>query len=65
MIAKLWDNTGLIVALVLIAEGLLPFVAPRLWRSMFERLLTLRDGQIRFVGLMSLAIGLLVLVFIA
>jgi len=65
VIAKLWDNTGLIVALVLIAEGLLPFVSPRLWRRTFERLLALRDGQIRFVGLLSLAIGLLVLVFIA
>lgn len=61
MIAKLWDNTGLIVALVLIAEGLLPFVAPRLWRSTFERLLTLRDGQIRFVGLVSLVAGLILL----
>ena len=64
MIAKLWDNTGLIVALVLIAEGLLPFVSPRLWRTTFERLLTLRDGQIRFVGLISLVIGLLVLAFV-
>jgi uncharacterized protein YjeT (DUF2065 family) len=44
-------------ALVLVVEGLLPFAAPRLWRDTFSRLVELSDGQIRFVGLVALALG--------
>jgi uncharacterized protein YjeT (DUF2065 family) len=46
-------------ALVLIVEGLLPFVAPRLWRDTFTRLIELSDGQIRFVGLTAILLGVL------
>jgi uncharacterized protein YjeT (DUF2065 family) len=49
------------MALMLIAEGLLPFVNPRGWRSMFERATKMSDGQIRFIGLISLGVGLLLL----
>jgi uncharacterized protein YjeT (DUF2065 family) len=44
-------------ALVLIVEGILPFAAPRLWRETFRRLIELSDGQIRFVGLTALLLG--------
>jgi uncharacterized protein YjeT (DUF2065 family) len=44
-------------ALVLIVEGILPFAAPRLWRDTFRRLIDLTDGQIRFVGLTALLLG--------
>ena len=44
-------------ALVLIVEGLLPFAAPRIWRESFRRLTELSDGQIRFVGLTALLVG--------
>ena len=44
-------------ALVLVLEGLLPFLAPRTWREAFRRLTELSDGQLRFVGLVSIAIG--------
>jgi uncharacterized protein len=49
------------LALMLIVEGLLPFISPRLWREVFERATRMNDGQIRFIGLMSLAAGLLLL----
>ena len=48
-------------ALVLIIEGVLPFVAPGFWRSTFTRLTQLNDGQLRFVGLISIVVGLLAL----
>lgn len=47
------------LALVLILEGLLPFLSPRGWRQVFTEMVKLRDGQIRFFGLMSLSLGLL------
>ena len=51
-------------ALVLIIEGLLPFLAPSAWRDTFRRVMELSDGQIRFIGLSSLLLGLLLLLFV-
>jgi hypothetical protein len=48
-------------ALMLIIEGALPFLAPSLWRDTFRRITQLSDGQIRFFGLSSMLIGLLLL----
>jgi uncharacterized protein YjeT (DUF2065 family) len=46
------------LALVLVIEGLLPLLVPGRWRSTFEQLLKLNDGQLRFFGLLSVALGL-------
>ncbi|SBT08857.1 conserved exported hypothetical protein [Candidatus Accumulibacter aalborgensis] len=48
-------------ALMLVLEGLLPFVAPSAWRETFRRLVRFTDGQIRFVGLTSMLVGLVLL----
>jgi len=48
-------------ALMLIIEGLLPFLLPNLWRDTFKRLTEMSDGQIRFIGLTSMLVGLLLL----
>lgn len=48
-------------ALMLVVEGLLPFFNPKAWRQLFERATRLSDGQIRFMGLSSMLIGLLLL----
>jgi hypothetical protein len=50
------------LALMLIFEGLLPFLSPAAWRRMFERVLQLSDGQIRFFGLTSLILGVLLFI---
>ena len=49
------------VALMLVIEGLLPFLLPTVWRDAFRRLTEMSDGQIRFVGLSSMLAGLLLL----
>jgi hypothetical protein len=49
------------VALMLVIEGLLPFLLPMVWRDAFRRLTDMSDGQIRFVGLSSMVAGLLLL----
>ena len=49
------------LALMLVLEGLLPFVSPQAWRQVFERATRLTDGQIRFMGLCSLLAGLVLL----
>jgi uncharacterized protein YjeT (DUF2065 family) len=56
-------TTSLLIAfaLMLVLEGLLPFLAPAVWRETFRRLVLLSDGQIRFIGLTSMLIGLILL----
>ncbi|MBS0293982.1 MAG: DUF2065 domain-containing protein [Proteobacteria bacterium] len=54
----------LALGLILVIEGLLPFVSPALWRRMFTQILQLRDGQIRFCALLSLLAGGLVLLLL-
>ena len=49
------------VALMLVIEGLLPLLSPGTWRAAFERATRMSDGQIRFFGLTSVVIGLLLL----
>ena len=49
------------LALMLVFEGLFPFLSPGGWRRTFERLVAMRDGQIRFFGLASILIGLVLL----
>ncbi|TFZ03211.1 DUF2065 domain-containing protein [Ramlibacter rhizophilus] len=49
------------LALVLVFEGLFPLLAPGNWRRTFLQLTQLRDGQLRFFGLCSLLLGLLLL----
>lgn len=49
------------LALVLIIEGLLPFISPKGWRGVFEKVLQLSDGQIRFYGLASILVGVALL----
>ena len=46
------------MALVLVIEGLFPFLSPGGWRRMFAQILQLSDGQIRFFGLCSILAGL-------
>jgi len=48
-------------ALMLVIEGLLPFLAPRVWRETFRRVTELSDGQIRFIGLSSMLVGVVLL----
>jgi len=52
------------VALVLVLEGVLPFLSPSVWREAFRRMIELTDGQIRFIGLTSMLAGVLLLLLI-
>ncbi|CAG4883236.1 Putative inner membrane protein YjeT (clustered with HflC) [Georgfuchsia toluolica] len=48
-------------ALMLILEGLLPFLSPQAWRNAFRRVIEMQDGQIRFIGLSSIIMGVVLL----
>lgn len=57
-------NLLLAVALMLVIEGILPFLAPGTWREAFRKLTEMSDGQLRFIGLSSMLAGLLLLYLI-
>jgi uncharacterized protein len=60
------SNTLLMAfALMLVIEGILPFLAPTMWRAAFRKITEFSDGQIRFFGLSSMLVGLLLLYFFA
>jgi len=50
-------------ALMLVIEGVLPFLVPSVWRETFRRITQFTDGQIRFFGLSSMLLGLVLLYF--
>jgi len=55
-------NTLLLAfALMLVIEGMVPFLLPGVWRETFRKLIEMGDGQIRFIGLTSMLAGLLLL----
>jgi len=56
-----WDIALSACALMLIAEGLLPFLSPASWRRVFEKAMQMSDGQLRFLGLTSMLAGLAML----
>lgn len=57
----MWDTLFSALALMLVFEGLLPFLSPQRWRRVFEQATRLSDGQLRFLGLSSMLGGLVVL----
>jgi hypothetical protein len=52
------------LALMLVIEGIMPFLFPVQWRDTFRRLVQLSDGQLRFIGMTSMLSGLLLLYWV-
>ncbi len=60
-LVKLSDVLWVGLALMLVFEGILPFVAPQAWKDTFRRILALPDNQLRLAGLASMLAGLIML----
>ena len=52
------------LAMMLVIEGMIPFVLPELWREAFRKLVTLSDGQLRFIGITAMLAGIILLYWI-
>jgi len=57
----IWTALGL----VFVIEGLMPFISPSGCRRIFMQVQQLKDGQIRFFGFVSIALGLLLLAWMS
>jgi uncharacterized protein YjeT (DUF2065 family) len=58
------DVFWLALALMLVLEGMLPFLSPDLWRRTFAQIMRMRDGQLRFFGLCSMTLGVALLLWL-
>jgi uncharacterized protein YjeT (DUF2065 family) len=54
----MWHELGVGLALVLVIEGILPFLSPRLMRETLKTALSMSDGGLRLLGLTSMLAGL-------
>jgi len=60
----MWEVFFIALGLMMIFEGIFPFSFPNAWRETFQKLILLEDSQIRFIGLTSMVIGLIILLLV-
>lgn len=59
-----WSDLFNAIALVLIIEGLLPFLSPSRLKKTYESMQQLPEAQLRKLGFVSIMLGTLLLLFI-
>jgi uncharacterized protein YjeT (DUF2065 family) len=59
-----WQEILTAIALVLVIEGMLPFIGPGRYRQLVAQIARLGDNQLRTFGLTSMIAGLLLLFFV-
>ena len=59
----MYETLFVAACLMLVLEGMLPFLAPDRWRQFVLRLAALQDSEIRNMGLLSMVIGAVLLYF--
>lgn len=57
----MWHDLALALALLLVLEGIVPFLSPHMLRRALDAMLRLSDSELRVAGLTSMLIGLLLL----
>ncbi len=57
----MWHELWLAIALLLIIEGIMPFINPAGIRRMLVMIIEMDDNALRISGLASMIIGLLIL----
>ncbi len=50
--------------LMLVIEGMTPFLFPAFWRNTLRRMSQLEDGQLRFIGLILMLAGVAVIYWV-
>jgi len=60
----MWENIIPAFALVLVIEGLLPFLSPKSWRDAMSQAAQLPDNILRSLGFASMMAGVIILYFV-
>ncbi|QMU62592.1 MAG: DUF2065 family protein [Gammaproteobacteria bacterium] len=57
----MWNELLVAIALVLVFEGIIPFLAPDKFRQALARLVQMPDQVLRMIGLASMTLGIVFL----
>lgn len=57
----MWSDLLIVLACVFVIEGIMPFLAPTLWRNKMQEIAKLSEGQIRTFGIGLIIMGVLIL----
>ena len=60
----MWNEIAIALCLVLVIEGIMPFLCPRRWRALAMTLADVPDSTMRVAGLVSMLTGTLLLYLI-
>lgn len=53
----MWENLLSAICLMLVIEGIIPFLYPKRWRNMVEKIALVNDKTLRITGLISMLVG--------
>ena len=60
----MWEQLGIAFALLLVIEGILPFLNPSGWQKTLRTISEMPTGKVRVIGLLSMIIGVILLYLI-
>lgn len=60
----MWEELGKAFCLMLVLEGIIPFLYPKRWRNLVAQLAIISDQQLRIIGLYSMVAGAALLYWI-
>ncbi len=60
----MWETLWAAIALMLVLEGIIPFLYPSKWRNLVATLAQISDKQLRMMGLVSMLLGVGLLYFV-
>ncbi|MFZ8928452.1 MAG: DUF2065 domain-containing protein [Gammaproteobacteria bacterium] len=57
----MWRDLGIAISLVLVIEGIMPFLYPGRWRSLVASIAEIDNKALRLIGLGSMITGIILL----
>ena len=57
----MWREIGIAISLMLVIEGIMPFLYPGRWRQLVAMLADIDNATLRLIGLGSMVIGIVLL----
>ncbi len=59
--SDLWHELWIALCLLLVIEGIIPFLYPQRWRSLVSQLAQISDPSLRLIGFISMLVGTILL----
>ncbi len=57
----MWEELWIAFALILVIEGIIPFINPTGWRETLRTISEMDDKNLRIIGLLSMIFGVILL----